>query len=81
MCEGGPPVLSLGRLAELCMAIRMFEWAPSTLLTRFAEELRRALERGLLTSRAQRTERKIGYWRLGLGSVRTMRAGLPAAIE
>ena len=51
MCEGGPPSLSLGRLAELCRVIRMFEWAPSTLLTRFAEELRRALERGLLMSR------------------------------
>ena len=59
----------------------MFEWAPSTLLTRFAEELRRALERGLLTSRAQRTERKIGYGRIGLGIVPTTRAGLPAAIK
>ena len=27
MCEGGPPSLSLGRLAELCRAIRMFECA------------------------------------------------------
>ena len=69
MCEGGPPVLSLGRLAELCRAIRMFECAPST--SRLLQ-LRDACTRGCLI---------FDYCRLGLGIVRTMRAGFPAAIE
>ena len=69
MCECGPPLLSLGRLAELWRVIRMCEGGPPT--SRLPQ-LRDALTRGCVI---------FDYCRLGLGSVRTIRAGFPAAIE
>jgi hypothetical protein len=45
------------------------------------DALSRAKPRRGYGVKTQRTEKTIGYWRLGLGVVRPMRAGLPAALE